>query len=159
MESLLPLGGFSVRRYALDHYWYQQALKAGVEVHTHTTIDTVRYVGEEFTLNTKSGETFQAQVALGSFGKRSVLDRKLDRTFFRERSAFVGVKSYYEYDMPDDLVALHNFPGGYCGLSQVENGQVNVAYLTTKAQLTRYGSIEQLEQAALGANPHLRDFI
>lgn len=157
VHARLPLGGFSVRRFSLDKYWYDQALKAGVTIHVNTAVTEARFTGEAFEIQTKQGAFFHSRLLIGSYGKRSLLDRKLARTFFQERSAFIGVKSYFAYDMPDDLVALHNFPGGYCGLSQVENGHVNVAYLTTKQQLTRYGSIEELEAQAVCVNPHLRE--
>ena len=157
VNAPLPLGGFSVRRYALDEHWYQAALAAGVEIHLLTPIIDVHFNGETFTLKTRQGGEFQARMAMGSYGKRSQLDRVLKRSFFQEKARYVGIKAYYEYDFPSDLVALHNFPGGYCGVSQVENGWVNVAYLTTHALLKRHGSIDALEQQALSVNPHLRE--
>lgn len=156
VQARLPLGGFSVRRFTLDAYWYKQALDAGVTFHVNTAVTETRFTREAFEIQTKQGAIFHSRLLIGSYGKRSLLDRKLARTFFQERSAFIGVKSYFAYDMPENLVALHNFPGGYCGLSQVENGHVNVAYLTTKQQLTRYGSIQALEAEAVCTNPHLR---
>jgi flavin-dependent dehydrogenase len=155
----LPLGGFSVRRYTLDQHWYEAALAAGVEIHLQTPVVEVEFAGDAFSLRTRQGNCFEARVVLGSYGKRSLLDRVLQRRFFQEKARYIGVKAYYAFDFPEDLVALHNFPGGYCGLSQVENGLVNVAYLTTHALLQRHGSIEELEKQALGANPFLRELL
>jgi menaquinone-9 beta-reductase len=157
VSTRLPLGGFSLRRYTLDQHWYEAALAAGVEIHLNTPVTAVQFEGETFAVRTRQGARFQARVALGSYGKRSLLDRVLNRRFFQEKARYVGVKAYYAFDFPEDLVALHNFPGGYCGLSQVENGLVNVAYLTTHSLLQRHGSIPELENKALSANPYLRE--
>ncbi len=159
VQATLPLGGFSVRRFTLDAHWYEAALRAGVAFHLRTPIAAVRFEGQAFSLKTRQGDSFRARVVIGSYGKRSLLDRVLDRRFFREKVSYIGVKAYYAYDFPEDLVALHHFPGGYCGLSQVENGLVNVAYLTTEDHLQQHGSLDQLEQQALAANPHLRDLL
>lgn len=153
----LPLGGFSIRRYTLDQHWYEAAVAAGVEIHLNTIVTAVQFDGKVFSLQTRQGDVYQARVTLGSYGKRSLLDRVLNRRFFQEKARYIGVKAYYAYDFPEDLVALHNFPGGYCGLSQVENGLVNVAYLTTDRLLQRHGSIPALEKQALSTNPYLRE--
>lgn len=160
VETKLPLGGFSLRRFTLDHYLCQIALKLGVKIRSNTAIQNIRYHQDSFLLTDKQGETYQSRIVIGGYGKRSVLDRTLDRSFFKKKIDYVGVKMYYEApEFPENLVALHNFPGGYCGLSKVENGWVNAAYLTTAESVKQAGSIDNLETSILSTNPLLRDFL
>lgn len=160
VETELPLGGISLRRFTLDHYLYETALKLGVKIHQKKVIQTIHFENDRFTLTDKHNNSYQAAIVIGGYGKRSVLDRTLDRAFFKKKIDYVGVKMYYDApEFPDDLVALHNFPGGYCGLSKVENGWVNAAYLTTAESVKRAGSIDRLEASLLASNPLLGDFM
>jgi hypothetical protein len=68
----------------------------------------------------------------------------------------MAVKCHYEGDFPENLVALHNFKGGYCGLSKVETGHVNVCYLTLESNLKKYKDIKSMEYGILSQNPHLK---
>ena len=158
LETILPLGGFSIRRYTLDNQLYELAKKKGASFYLNTRVEDVQFQSDHFDIYCQGGKTLKARIAIGSYGKRSLLDRKFNRSFFKDRSYYVGVKNYYAGDFPDDLVAIHNFAGGYCGLSEVENGLVNVAYLTSKNSLQKFGSLEKLEQKALRANPYLDQF-
>ena len=72
------------------------------------------------------------RLVLAAYGKRSNLDRSLEREFFQKPAPWMAAKWHFsKEDFPDDLVALHNFPGGYCGLSKTETGAVNLCYLAT----------------------------
>ncbi|MGB1242932.1 MAG: NAD(P)/FAD-dependent oxidoreductase [Chitinophagales bacterium] len=157
IEKPLDLGGFSVRRYTLDEYLYQQSLQCRVDVRLHTTVEKVVFKEDSFEVSTTKGIIFEAKIIIGGHGKRSLIDKNLKRAFFQDRAYYIGVKQYFEFPFPNDLVALHNFEGGYCGLSVVENGWVNVAYLTTKQSLQQYGTIETLQQKALSKNPFLKE--
>jgi len=158
IETQLPLGGFSVRRYTLDNYLYEVARTQGVQFSLHTVADHVHFTGDHYEIFCLGNIHLKAKIVIGSQGKRSALDRKLNRSFFWDRSAYIGVKNYYECDFPDDIVAIHNFGGGYCGLSRVENNWVNVAYLTTRDNLQRHGNLLHLEENVLKANPVLASF-
>lgn len=154
----LDLGGFGISRYALDHWLWQKCVAVGVHFLLRKTVEDVRYQADigGFEAVLADGSTLQARLAIGSFGKRSVLDRRLDRPFMRQSSPYIGVKYHLRTDMADDLIALHNFEDGYCGISRVENGVYNLCYLTTRAQLRRHGDIPAMEEAILWRNPHLR---
>lgn len=156
LQTPLDLGGFGVSRYTLDYHLYQLALAAGVQVRQHTTVQDVQFADNRFTLQLTGSDPMQADVVLGTFGKRSALDRQLERDFFKQRSPYVGVKYHLRYDMPRDLIALHNFADGYAGISAIEDGRYCFCYLTTRDNLRRHGTIPAMEQAVLQQNPHLR---
>jgi len=153
----LDLGGFGVSRYHLDEILYKKALELGVEVR-HEIIEGIEYSGDKFKLSIKGKNEEYADVVLGAFGKRSTLDKSLGRDFIKKRSPYIGVKYHIEYDAhPKDIVALHNFSGGYCGINSVEEGKTNLCYLGSRENLKKYGDIPSMEENVLHQNPHLKE--
>lgn len=158
LDIKLPLGAYGVSRYALDHFLYKIALKNGVEVN-HQKVTEVEFLQSGFKVSTSTQDYF-ADYVLGSFGKRSVLDKNLDRPFFRKSAPWVAVKNHYELkDYPDNLVSLHNFKGGYCGLSRTETGKINMCYLATYKSFKEYKDPEKFNAAVLRKNPFLDSFL
>ena len=156
LESPLDLGGFGISRYTFDKFLYQVALAKGVQVRLQTAVQDVQFANNQFKLKLSDGDTLTSEVALGAYGKRSTLDRQLHRSFFTNRSPYVGVKYHLRLDMPNDLIALHNFQDGYAGISAIEDGRYCFCYLTTRENVRRHGSIPAMERAVLQQNPHLR---
>ena len=159
-EQALPLGGFGISRYKLDHELAQIAKQAGVIILEHTRVNDIRFSKELFNIESTKGN-FIAKVAAGSFGKRSNLDVKWKRPFIvakkNKLNNYIGVKYHIRYDLPDDLIALHNFKKGYCGISKVEGDQYCLCYLTTADNLqSSNNDIKKMEQNILSANPHLK---
>jgi len=84
------------------------------------------------------------------------MDISLDRNFIRKRSPYAGVKYHIRTDHPADLISLHNFKDGYCGLSQIEEGKYTLCYLTHRNNLKKFGSIKEMEEKVLYKNPFLK---
>ena len=155
IETTLPLGGFGVSRYTLDHFLFEKAVQNNCTV-MQDTVSDVHFANESFRVITKNGNELSAKIVIGAFGKRSNIDVKLERTFIDNKSPFVAVKTHFKGNFPDDLVALHNFEGGYCGVSQVENGNLNVCYISNYKSFQQYKNIESFQQEVLCRNPHLK---
>ena len=156
IETKLPLGGFGVSRYALDYFLYTKAIENNCLILTDTVTD-IKFSDDFFEITTKNEEKITAAITIGAFGKRSNVDVKLNRQFIKNKSPFVGVKTHVQGNFPDDLVALHNFKGGYCGVSQVENGNINVCFLANYQTFQQYKNIEAYKQSVLYKNPHLKN--
>lgn len=159
MEHRLPLGGFGISRYTLDYTLAGIARKEGVDVLEDTRVMDVVYRNNQFIIFTNKGE-IEAKVVAGTFGKRSNLDVKWKRQFTQKRpnklNHFVGVKYHIKVAHPADLIALHNFEHGYCGISQVENNKYCLCYLTTAHNLRRNrNDIHLAEKNILMKNPFL----
>lgn len=154
----LPLGGFGLSRYLFDEQLYLLALSQGVHFQLNDSVEQVILQKNEdlYELKTQKDKLFKAKLIIGAQGKRSLIDKTLNRKFITQRSSYMGVKCHYEGDFPEDLVALHNFKGGYCGLSMVETGHINVCYLSSDANLKRYKDIKTMERELLSQNPHLK---
>ncbi|MBE7176212.1 MAG: NAD(P)/FAD-dependent oxidoreductase [Mucilaginibacter polytrichastri] len=154
----LPLGGFGISRFTLDHHLFQLLGKEGAEILCGEKINDIRFTGDGFFVDT-AGKTFRSRYVIGAFGKRSNLDQQLGRPFFSRRSPYVGIKYHVKTVLPDDLIQLHFFRQGYCGISKVENGRYCLCYLVHRDALRRAGSIGALEQTSLCENPVLRDIL
>lgn len=150
----LGLGGFGISRFTLDHYLFGIGQKAGVNFLLNTEIESI-HRAENFSVNA-AGKTFSAEIAIGAFGKRARLDVQLLRSFIKKRSPYVGIKYHAKTNHPDAIIALHNFRGGYCGVSNVEDGKTNICYLTHRDKMKQFGSIDELEKNVLFENPHLK---
>lgn len=153
----LNLGGFGISRYALDNFIFERAQTAGVEFLLETEVNNIKRVGEGFTVDT-SGGALEADVVIASHGKRSRIDKTMQRNFISRSSPYVGVKYHARLDdHPADLICLHNFSDGYCGVSRVEDNRINVCYLTHRDNMRAHGSVQAMEEAVLFRNPLLRD--
>ena len=156
VKAKLPLGGFGLSRYRFDEFLYEKAQEAGVEIRLKTAVDEVRFEKEHFQVRGARGLEAEARQVIGSYGKRSVLDKNLERPFFQHSAAYLGVKHSFDLDYPADWVGLYNFDGGYCGAVRIEDGTLSMAYLTTHKSLQNYGSIEAFEAEVLCRQPFLK---
>ncbi len=157
IRSKLPLGGFGVSRYTLDHYLWNKASESGVQLIQDQVVD-IRYKKDMFVIKTSTNQTFTGDYVIGAHGKRSLLDRTLQRNFNDKKSPWLAVKAHYKADFDSNIVALHNFKGGYCGLSMVENNIVNACYLVHYKSFKKYKDLALFEKEVLSQNPHLRSF-
>ncbi|MFH6998834.1 NAD(P)/FAD-dependent oxidoreductase [Flavobacterium sp. FlaQc-57] len=150
----LPLGGFGISRYALDNFLYQKALTNNCSI-IKETVTNVSLSNDIFTV-TLPDQILSAKIILGAFGKRSNIDQVLDRDFINKKSPWLAVKAHYSGTLDNDLVALHNFNGGYCGVSKVENNIINICYLADYSTFKQYKNIEDYQQNVLYKNKHLK---
>lgn len=154
-EIPLHSGGFGISRYAFDYFLYEKAKEAGVVFHLNTEVEEIKYDNETFFVRV-SDQSFQSDLVVGSFGKRSKLDVSLHREFIRKHSPYVGVKYHVKSDQPTQLISLHNFKNGYCGVSNIEDGKTNLCYLTHRDNVKRFKNISEMEQSVLYRNPFLK---
>lgn len=152
----LDLGGFGISRFSFDQFLSQIAVNSGVNLLTGVKVMEVELEGKQFRVILDNGKSFHPQVVIGAFGKRSLLDRKLNRKFLSKSSPYLGVKYHIKLETTENEIALHNFPGGYCGISRVENGIVNLCYLSRRDNLKSSGDIRKLEENYLMQNPFLK---
>lgn len=150
----LPLGGFGISRYELDYFLYKKALTSGCTIIKETVID-VSFHNDQFTVTT-ANLTLSAKIVLGAFGKRSNIDQVLSRNFIQKKASWLAVKGHYSGEFNNDLVALHNFNGGYCGVSKVENNILNICYLADYKTFKKYKNIDHYQQHVLFENKYLK---
>lgn len=153
--TTLPMGGFGISRYAFDNFLYQKFTEKGGEVITDRVTDILAEKGNFITV-TASGTKISAKQVIGAYGKRSDLDLKMKRKFMRVKSPYLAVKAHYEGEFEPDLVALHNFNGGYCGVSKVEEQKLNICYLADYQTFMKHKSILAYQEKVLYQNKALQ---
>jgi flavin-dependent dehydrogenase len=166
-NTALTLGGFGISRYMLDHKLADLAKEAGVTVLEETKVNEVTGLDQQFLVqyvSHKEGlpKQIEAKVCCGTFGKRSNLDIKWKRDFVQKKDPrinnYIAVKYHIKTNWPSDLIALHNFHNGYCGISKIEGDKYCLCYLTTADNLKQSNqSIAVMEQNILFKNPALKE--
>ncbi len=162
ISSKLSLGGFGISRYKLDSTLADMAKANGVVILDSTKVTTVSF-SENFHHITTTDAHYKSKVVAGTFGKRSNLDKFLDRDFIAKpqylNNNFIGVKYHVEADLPNNLIELHNFEDGYCGISKIEKNRYCLCYLTTESLLQKSGGdIKEMENRYLKKNPFLKKY-
>jgi flavin-dependent dehydrogenase len=158
LRTKLPLGGFGLSRFTFDNALYKLALDSQVDF-DFKAVTSVVFKERTFQVKTKKG-SFQATLVLGAHGKRSNLDKSLNREFMAAKSPWLGVKGHYKIDdFPADHVMLHCFPGGYGGLSITETGVVNLCYLVHYKSFQREKNIASFNKNVVSKNPFLKRFL
>lgn len=159
IESPLCPGGFGISRYTLDHLLANIARQEGVTLMEEAKVANVVYRNNTFTVFSAQGQ-IEATVAAGAYGKRGNLDVKWKRQFTKVKpnklNHYLAVKYHIRTYHPADLIALHNFENGYCGISQIEENKYCLCYLTTAANLrNNRNDIRSMERNVLMKNPFL----
>ena len=157
-KAVLPLkmGAFGISRYAFDLWLIEKAREAGVTIMTGHPVNEVQFQDDHFEVSIAGGQSLESRYVVGAFGKRSILDKRLERPFMSKKSPYVGVKYHLATDFPADVIALHNFRDGYCGISKVEGHTYNFCYLSHRDNLRQHGNIDAMEEAVMWQNPHLK---
>lgn len=151
LEQKLNRGGFGISRYKLDFELCQHMLSSGVQVCTNEKVisvssDSVKTHQREIT----------AQFIVGSHGKYT--PSYISRTTSKSPSKkFVGIKYHIKGEFEKDLISLHSFEGGYCGMSKIEDDLFCMCYLIDAKMLRdNQNNIHLLEQNVLSKNKYLR---
>ncbi len=156
ISTALPLGGFGISRFCLDNALAKRGLQSGAEI-LQDSVEDIQFSNDVFSVVTKSDKQFEAKIVIGAYGKRSNLDIKLKRQFIKSKSPYLAVKTHVKGSFPEDVVALHNFEGGYCGVSKVENDSINLCYITNFNSFKTYKDIDEFQQKVLYKNTFLKD--
>ncbi len=124
-ETRLPGPAWGLTRRALDQALAQRAQAVGVDVRTGATvtrIDGGLASGFQVHIMGSGAPDLAARAVIAAHGRRGALDKALDRRFLRRPQPFVGLKTHLAGPPLPGRIELHGFPGGYCGLSEVERG-------------------------------------
>jgi menaquinone-9 beta-reductase len=159
LESKLPLGGFGISRYSLDHYLAKIALSKGVILHENCKVNDVLNLQENGSEISTSKGVFYAKIVCGSFGKYAPNFAKNDNKPASKQPNYIGVKYHIESDLADNRIELHNFKDGYCGISKVDMNRYCLCYLSKSSNLQAAGNdLKKMEETVLFQNPYLQKY-
>jgi flavin-dependent dehydrogenase len=155
-ESKLPLGGVGISRFWLDFTLKNILESEGGKVLENTKADSVKRQNAHFQIFNGQELVAESKILLGATG------RNKPRFLFEEKPKsrnFIGVKRHVLVTFPKNKIELHHFPGGYCGLSGVENDAYCLCYLLDEnISKTEKGNLEKIEEKYLSQNPVLRQY-
>ncbi len=156
LRAPLASGGFGISRFALDNELFALARQKGVTILENCKVQFVKQESRHITLITTTQGTFTAQIVCGSYGKYTPsFARNMQEP--KKNINYIGVKYHVKTNFPDNRIELHNFEGGYCGISKVEGNVCCLCYLATADQLKQAGNnIKELEEKVLHKNPFLK---
>ncbi|MFA9213202.1 MAG: NAD(P)/FAD-dependent oxidoreductase [Candidatus Methylacidiphilales bacterium] len=163
IEHQLNPGGFGISRFKLDHLLANEARKQGVILVENCKVQQI--INQEptvYEVQTDLGN-FTTPIVIGSYGKRSNLDIKLNRSFITNKATgldnYIGIKYHVNANLPNDVIELHNFKDGYCGISKIEDDRYCMCYLTTAKNLKlNHGNIKLMEENILHKNIFLQKY-
>ncbi len=132
-EIPFPKPGWGLSRAALDAALAEVAVSHGAVLHEKTTVtDITGDLENGFCVEVAVGSLqskIRARTVIAAHGRRNALDRSLDRPFLRRSHPFVALKRHFYGPPLNGHISLHAFPGGYCGLAEVEGGMSNACLL------------------------------
>jgi flavin-dependent dehydrogenase len=128
----LPAPAIGLSRFRLDDLLSRRARDAGADVRFTARVVSAEPAGDVFRVrftHRQSEREATARVVIGAWGRWDALDRAMARGFLGRRARFFGWNRDFggNSDRLAGRVHLYLFPGGYCGLSRVEGGAVNLA--------------------------------
>ena len=151
LNSKLDIGGFGISRYKLDYQLANQMVRSGV-----TFLPQEKVLSVDNKIITSSKRSIVSKLTIGTHGKYA--GGYLNQPKPSNTRNFIGVKYHIKGDFERDLIALHSFNGGYCGMSKIEDDLFCMCYLVDAAQLkSNQNSIEKLEQNVLWQNTQLKN--
>lgn len=159
-EQPLPDTALGLSRYRLDTLLFRRACDEGVDGRQGTRANAVHgSLDDGFTVETDTG-TVHGRLVVGAYGRRSTLDRKLNRPFFKDPSPYVAFKAHYTGPTAPvaDTIEVHAAPGGYCGVGPVEEDRLALCWIGTADALKGAGGTpEDMLHEHLCQNPLLND--
>jgi flavin-dependent dehydrogenase len=162
---MLPQPGWGLSRLCLDSLARQAAETAGAVVRRGATLAEFEGNPERgFTARDERGALLgRCRLALDASGKWSAA--RADHDYRRRRGGaaptgaarcLIGLKAHFAGPQsPGTAVELYLVEGGYCGVSPVEQGLLNVCLLVTGRRLREAGSPDHLFAALRVESPPL----
>jgi menaquinone-9 beta-reductase len=153
----LPFQAMSLSRRALDEALLRQAQQAGCRVLRGVAVESLIFCDGAWTATLASGATIRTQTVFLSTGKHDI--RGFHRSPGRQ-SDLIGFKLHWQLN-PTAINSLNGFmdlflfPGGYGGLSLVENRAANLCLVVRRSVLRKLGGWPALLASFRAENPHL----
>ena len=156
-KTSLNLGGFGISRYILENLLFMEAKNTGVVFSLNNKALEVKFdkFTELFSIKTKSGN-YCSRIVCNSTGRKSNFEAK-ENINNHLGTNYVGVKYHIKMKRDTTQIEIHNFQGGYCGISNVEDDKSCLCYIVNSKMLNSVGnSINELEKKYLYQNKNLK---
>jgi len=158
IETPLSFPALSLSRRVLDEALLHRAEENGCQVFRGVGVETLTSDGGQWLVTLRNSESLRASNVFLASGKHDL--RGFARTSTKQ-SDLVGFKSHWQLAPAQALTIreymdLYLFPGGYGGISRVENGIANLCLVVRRSVLREHGGWPRLLDSILRGNRHLR---
>ena len=161
VETALPFPAFSLSRRVLDAALLRRAEENGCQVLRGVAAEAIVSRDGERLVTLGDGRSLSASTLFLATGKHDL------RGYLRppaKPTGFVGFKLHWRLAPAQVLalserMSLYLFPGGYGGISLVENGIANLCLIARRSILRELGGWPQLLAFILRGNCHLRTLL
>lgn len=160
--DLLPGTALGLSRYALDAELVRQVRDAGVEVRDGERVRRLERVtasaDEPAQRVVTDGATLACVEVLLATGKLHTEWRRLvsdASTSDRDEGPLIGLKQHGTLPGLGDVVEIHAFPGGYCGVNPIEDGRVNACLVARTDVFRPHKTPERFLEWIGSRNRHL----
>ena len=161
IAASLPFQALSLSRRVLDEALLVRAVEAGGQVVRGVAVESLTLNGADWLASLGNGASLRAPTVFLATGKHDL------RGFTRspaKQSDLVGFKLHWQLAPAQtralrDCMDLYLFPGGYGGLSLIEDDAANLCLVVRRSALRASGGWPQLLSFTLRGNNHLRQFL
>ena len=158
VEAVLPFTALSLSRRVLDAAMIERAAESGCEVRLGALVDSLNMHDDLWLAQLRSGESFRARTVFLANGKHDLHGWERGRGV---QGNLVGFKLHWQLAPPQtealrEYMELFLFPGGYGGLSLVEDDVANLCLVVQGTALRRIGGWSEQLAALLEDNALLR---
>jgi flavin-dependent dehydrogenase len=153
-NTMLDLGGFGISRYLLEEMLFKEAEKQGVEFMLNRKALDIKFdtSKKKYIIKTNSSN-INASLVCNATGRKSNFKTSAIKPI---GTNYVGVKYHIKIPRSSNLIEIHNFPGGYCGISNIEDDKSCICYIVNAQYLNKVkNSIPELEKTFLFKNSNL----
>ena len=116
-STSLDLGGFGISRYLLEDMLYKEALENNVVFMLDTKAHNSTFENEIHAVKTNK-QIVYSKLTCNSSGRKSNLESK-EHNHKPDETSYVGVKYHIKLNRSENKIEIHNFAGGYCGISNI----------------------------------------
>lgn len=155
-KTKLDLGGFGISRFALENLLFIEAKSLGVVFEMPNKAVKVNFDSDSstYTVTTKF-YIFYSRLVCNSTGRKSNFETLKKSNQYSDTN-YIAVKYHVKINRDAGQIEIHNFPGGYCGISNVEEGMSCLCYIVNSKMLkSASNSIVDMEKRYLYQNKNL----
>lgn len=141
-EFPLPQHSASCSRYEFDAMLLERAKQKGARVLTETSVvswETSCLPSKYYEMQLSDGKMIKARFLIIGTGRIPKLNS--ENTVLPSR--YYGFKAHFEGIPMDNAIEMHTFPGGYAGVSQIDEKTTNVACIVRQEEVKKRGSPEE----------------
>ena len=131
-------------RAEMDRILLERAIQVGVTVLQEAQVvdpilEAQRVLGMRIRQNDEIKEC-RALITIDATGRTRALARKLKGTTDRQRARLVAFKAHLQHArVAPGACEIYSYPGGYGGLSNIEDGLSNLCFIAAARDVRRYG--------------------